>query len=97
MVRARQGPSTTIEDVGALQPIHLIVILAIVLIVFGAGKLPETFRDIGRGVRNLREEAQGPTSATSSAAPSAGNVFCTSCGTAAAASAKFCASCGKAL
>ncbi|MFN7038481.1 MAG: twin-arginine translocase TatA/TatE family subunit [Alphaproteobacteria bacterium] len=35
---------------------HLIVTLAIVLLVFGAGKLPKVMSDIGKGIKNLREE-----------------------------------------
>ncbi len=87
---------------GALQPIHLLLILVIVLIVFGAGKLPDTFRDIGRGVRSLRDEAAGKGAAgtapsgDASVAPKAA-VTCKSCGTVAAAGATFCAECGKAL
>jgi sec-independent protein translocase protein TatA len=79
---------------GLLQPSHLILILVIVMIVFGAGKLPETMRDLGRATRGFREEMEGKAS-TVTAAPSP--VSCASCGTVATAGAKFCASCGKAL
>lgn len=34
---------------------HLLLLLLIVFIVFGAGKLPRVMGDIGRGVRSLRE------------------------------------------
>jgi sec-independent protein translocase protein TatA len=88
--------------VGALQPIHLLLILVIVLIIFGAGKLPDTFRDIGRGVRSLRDEAggkgtAGTTAGGDSSVSSQAAVTCKSCGTVAAAGAKFCARCGQAL
>ena len=36
---------------------ELIFLLAIVLIVFGAGKLPDVFGQIGKGVRSFRDEA----------------------------------------
>jgi sec-independent protein translocase protein TatA len=36
---------------------ELIFLLVIVLIVFGAGKLPEVFGQLGKGVRTFREEA----------------------------------------
>lgn len=36
---------------------ELIFLLVIVLIVFGAGKLPDVFGQLGRGVRSFREEA----------------------------------------
>lgn len=38
---------------------HLIVILLIVLLIFGAGKLPRIMGDIGKGVRSLREGLKG--------------------------------------
>lgn len=41
---------------GALQPIHWVVILVVVLIVFGAGKLPDVLGQVGRGVRTFRDE-----------------------------------------
>ena len=34
---------------------HLLILLAVILIVFGAGKLPNVMGDIGRGIKNLRE------------------------------------------
>jgi sec-independent protein translocase protein TatA len=36
---------------------ELIFLLVIVLIVFGAGKLPDVFGQIGKGVRSFRDEA----------------------------------------
>jgi sec-independent protein translocase protein TatA len=44
---------------------ELIFILVIVLIVFGAGKLPEVLGQLGRGVKTFREEAGDTTKATS--------------------------------
>jgi sec-independent protein translocase protein TatA len=34
---------------------ELFIILAIVLIVFGAGKLPNAFRDMGKGVKEFKK------------------------------------------
>ncbi len=39
--------------------VELLFILVIVLIVFGAGKLPDVLRQLGRGVRTFREESSG--------------------------------------
>lgn len=36
---------------------ELVFILVIVLIVFGAGRLPEVLGQLGRGVKTFREEA----------------------------------------
>ncbi len=38
---------------------ELLFLLLIVLIVFGAGKLPDVFGQLGKGVRTFREEAEG--------------------------------------
>jgi sec-independent protein translocase protein TatA len=39
---------------------ELIVILVIVLIIFGAGKLPQIGEGIGKGIRNFRKATKGP-------------------------------------
>src|ERR1700730_11384836 len=44
---------------GALQPAHLIVILVIVLLIFGPGKLPELGRAMGEGLRELKKATGG--------------------------------------
>jgi sec-independent protein translocase protein TatA len=46
---------------------ELVFLLIIVLIVFGAGKLPDVFGQLGKGVRTFRDEASNaekPTAAT---------------------------------
>lgn len=49
---------------------ELTVLLVIVLIVFGAGKLPNVMRSFGQGVKEFRAEAEGDASlATGTAAP----------------------------
>jgi sec-independent protein translocase protein TatA len=39
---------------------ELLVILVIVLIVFGAGRLPEIGEGLGRGIRNFRKAVKAP-------------------------------------
>ena len=34
---------------------HLLLVLAVVFILFGAGKLPSVMEDIGKGIRNFRQ------------------------------------------
>jgi len=41
---------------GLLQPWHLIIILMVVLIVFGAGHLSELGGALGKGIRDFKEE-----------------------------------------
>ena len=38
---------------------EMIVILIIVLIIFGAGKLPEIGSGLGKGIKNFKKAAQG--------------------------------------
>src|ERR1700674_4866015 len=44
---------------GALQPGHLIVVLVIVLLIFGPGKLPELGKAMGDGLRELKKATSG--------------------------------------
>jgi sec-independent protein translocase protein TatA len=50
---------------GIFQPMHLIIVLAIVLIVFGPKKLPELGKGLGEAIRGFKkgfnEEASDPT------------------------------------
>ena len=46
---------------------ELVFILVIVLIVFGAGRLPDVLGQLGRGVRTFREEIGGDRSAEAAA------------------------------
>jgi sec-independent protein translocase protein TatA len=39
---------------------ELVFVLVIVLIVFGAGKLPDVLGQLGKGVKTFREEANSP-------------------------------------
>ncbi|HEU5047964.1 MAG TPA: twin-arginine translocase TatA/TatE family subunit [Rickettsiales bacterium] len=42
-----------------LSVMKLLLILVIVLLVFGAGKLPRVMNDIGKGIRSLKEGLKG--------------------------------------
>ena len=37
---------------------EILIILAIVILIFGANRLPEIGRDIGRGIRNFKESTK---------------------------------------
>src|SRR2546422_9383785 len=81
---------------------ELVFILVIVLIVFGAGKLPDVLGQLGRGVKSFRDEAGNEKDAA--VAASAGgattakttppNWTCKCFGRTNAADAKFSAHCG---
>jgi len=82
---------------------ELIFVLVIVLIVFGAGKLPSVFGQLGKGVRTFRDESEKKdaeplaSTATGGAAAPGASKFCSSCGKPNADGAKFCATCGTPL
>ena len=52
----RSREESLVPNLGAPE---IILILAIVLIVFGAGKLPDVMSQLGRGVREFRDSASG--------------------------------------
>ncbi len=79
---------------GALEPGHLIVILAIVLIIFGPGKLAEIGGQLGRGIREFRESTEGKEAPKAIAQ---GTRYCAGCGSTASVDDVFCARCGRAL
>ena len=45
---------------GLFQPMHLIVILVIVLIIFGPGKLPELGASIGNAIKGFKQAMNEP-------------------------------------
>jgi sec-independent protein translocase protein TatA len=45
---------------GILQPMHLLVILIIVLIIFGPGKLPDLGGAIGKSIREFKKAMNEP-------------------------------------
>ena len=97
-------------DIG---PFEALVILAVVMIVFGVGRLPEVGGAVGRAIREFRKATreeepprQLPEGQASSGAPpptAAGPSttqsvpFCTNCGAKNPPGAKFCSECGGAL
>lgn len=42
-------------------PVELILILVIVTMLFGVGKLPEVFGSVGRGIREFRRNSSDPS------------------------------------
>ncbi|HUI41057.1 MAG TPA: twin-arginine translocase TatA/TatE family subunit, partial [Terriglobia bacterium] len=44
---------------GLFQPTHLLLILLIVLILFGPGKLPDLGRGLGKGIREFKDALKG--------------------------------------
>jgi sec-independent protein translocase protein TatA len=44
---------------GLESPTHLIIVLLVVLLLFGAKRIPELARSLGAGVRELKKGAEG--------------------------------------
>jgi len=49
---------------GLLQPMHLLVILVIVLIIFGPGKLPELGNSLGKAIKGFKKAMAEPEEKT---------------------------------
>ncbi len=54
---------------GLFQPTHLIIILIIVLVIFGPGKLPELGGSIGKAIRGFKSAMSEPEKKPDEAAP----------------------------
>ena len=54
---------------GLFQPMHLIVILIIVLIIFGPGKLPQIGEGLGRSIREFKKALSGDDKKTIDGTP----------------------------
>jgi len=64
-----------------LSPMHLLIVLAIVLVLFGGRKLPELMKGLGTGIREFKEGMRDqppptnpPASTTATNAPPAAPV-----------------------
>jgi sec-independent protein translocase protein TatA len=82
--------------IGVFQPWHLIVVLVIVVMVFGPGKLPELGRAVGDGLRELKRATGDGAGSPATLSPLAvvANPECRACNTAVPSGAQFCGNCG---
>ena len=46
---------------------ELLILLVIVMLIFGAGKLPQVARSLGQGVKEFKQEAESPLAESSAA------------------------------
>jgi sec-independent protein translocase protein TatA len=49
--------------VGLENPLHIAILLVVVLLVFGAKRLPEMGRSLGEGLRGFKDSMSGETAA----------------------------------
>jgi len=57
---------------------ELVIVLVIIMIIFGAGKLPEVVKSLGQGVKEFKNEAAGPGDTLAAATTTGSDVFDTS-------------------
>ena len=110
--RPRRKTMLAIGPLG-IGPFELLLILAVVVIIFGVGRLPEVGGAIGKSIREFRRSAREPeerpqlsepearsdVEAPVSKAPSAADsaLRCPQCGASAVAGTKFCSECGASM
>ena len=76
-----------------LQPTHLIIILVIILVVFGPGKLPQLGKAVGDSMRDFKKAIDhSPDESTAVLAP--GMRACPNCKKPVAIEDRFCGGCG---
>lgn len=44
-----------------LSPIHWLVVLAVIVLLFGGKKIPEVMRGLGEGIRSFKDSMNGTT------------------------------------
>ena len=57
---------------GLTSPTHIAILLVVLLLVFGAKRLPELGRSLGHGLREFKDSVGGESLVEHSAAPSLG-------------------------
>ena len=84
---------------------ELIIILVVVMLIFGVGKMADIGGALGKSIREFRRAAKEPeqsehpeqpalTNTASAGAPERGEGHCTNCGAQLKGEVKFCADCG---
>jgi sec-independent protein translocase protein TatA len=54
---------------GELSPIHWLIVLAIIVLLFGGKKIPEVMRGLGEGIRSFKEGMRGNDAPSQSSTP----------------------------
>ena len=102
-----------LAGIGPMGPVELVLILAVVIIIFGVGRLPEVGGAIGKGIREFRKATKeddpkqiAQAQSTVQSAPPVQSppvqqqtpaVVCDKCGTANTPGNRFCGGCGTSL
>ena len=78
-------------------PWEVVIILVILVIIFGAGRLTNVSNAVGRGVREFRTAVQEEPKADTTQVAAAPPVVCAVCQSPNPAGNKFCSACGSAM
>jgi sec-independent protein translocase protein TatA len=54
---------------GEMSPIHWLIVLAIIVLLFGGKKIPEVMRGLGEGIRSFKEGMKGDGTTASPGQP----------------------------
>ncbi len=54
---------------------ELVIVLVIIMIIFGAGKLPEVVKSLGQGVKEFKQEANSPADSLAAATAASGDSY----------------------
>lgn len=80
--------------VGVLQPWHLILIVVIVLVIFGPGKLPMLGKAVGDSVRDFKKAVTDEPAKSATAEMAPGMRECPGCHKPVSVADRFCGGCG---
>jgi sec-independent protein translocase protein TatA len=76
-------------------PLELALIVAVIVLLFGVGKISGIGADLGRGIREFRKNLKDDDETPAASAETAGDAsFCNDCGARNKRGAKFCGECG---
>ncbi len=56
---------------GEFSPIHWLIVLAIIVLLFGGKKIPEVMKGLGEGIRHFKDGMSGNTNSTPVTTPPA--------------------------
>ncbi len=51
---------------GSMSLIHWLIVLVVVLVLFGGGRIPNVMKDVGKGIRGFKEGLRGDDEANKS-------------------------------
>lgn len=49
---------------GSMSLIHWLIVLVVVLVLFGGGRIPNVMKDVGKGIRGFKEGLRGDAADT---------------------------------